>query len=571
MANYRKSFNLRNGIQVDNSNFVVNSNGLVGVGTSSPSGYLLNVYGDTRITGIVTANAFYSGIATVGILSVFNGAVVSGAVTATTFYGSAAGLTGFYAVARDGWYINTANSSISTSYKVGIGTTNPQYALQIGNPPTGKGAYVDSSTGNIFSSGTVTATTLTGNLDAANITGTIDTARMPSNVVATTFTGNLVGTASTANSISSNSNITVNSISSGFSTTGISTVYTTLNVPGNIGVGTASPNAQIHVRNSGISSIQLTSDGSNASIITFGRSVNITSSSTNGQIRFGNTNISYQDSTEQSVDIINYDVGNLNFYLNPGGSGTGSYNWYKSGLSKIMTLNSSGNLGINSASPSSRLSVVGNAAISGVATVGVLTATNATVSGSLNVPGTAYINAIKDKDGQLGTSNQVLTTTGSQIDWQSLDSLPITGKITQIIKFTYSTIVSHTTSWNKTGLATTITPSSTSSRVIILVNQPVAYFTDGSGSIRVSRDVGIGTEPLYTPGNYNFASNVSSGTGYGAAIASIQYIDTPGVVNPITYYTEGISSANTYFRSNCGLLASVQQSATSQIYLIEIS
>ena len=34
MANYRKSFNFRNGVQVDDDNLVVNANGLVGIGFS---------------------------------------------------------------------------------------------------------------------------------------------------------------------------------------------------------------------------------------------------------------------------------------------------------------------------------------------------------------------------------------------------------------------------------------------------------------------------------------------------------------------------------------------------------
>ena len=33
MANINKSFNFRNGVKVDNDNFVVNANGLVGIGT----------------------------------------------------------------------------------------------------------------------------------------------------------------------------------------------------------------------------------------------------------------------------------------------------------------------------------------------------------------------------------------------------------------------------------------------------------------------------------------------------------------------------------------------------------
>ena len=54
MANIRKSFNFRNGVQVDDDNFIVNSNGLVGIGTSIPTEFL-DVYGTAKITGLVTA------------------------------------------------------------------------------------------------------------------------------------------------------------------------------------------------------------------------------------------------------------------------------------------------------------------------------------------------------------------------------------------------------------------------------------------------------------------------------------------------------------------------------------
>ena len=72
-------------------------NGLVGIGTSVPQkDYLLNVYGDTRTTGLtttqdlfVTQNAEISGITTVGVLTassidVANGVNVGGALTAAT-------------------------------------------------------------------------------------------------------------------------------------------------------------------------------------------------------------------------------------------------------------------------------------------------------------------------------------------------------------------------------------------------------------------------------------------------------------------------------------------------------
>ena len=372
MANYRKAFNLRNGVQVDDDNFIINSNGLVGIGTSIPTEFL-DVRGNVKVVGHTTSNTSYSGIATIGRLNVSNGAIVTGVVTATSFSGSATGLSDIYAIAVDGWYIDSPGSFISTSFRVGIGTTFPQYSLQVGeNPLLSSGVAIDSS-GNIRLSGIITASSFDGALNATNLTGTIDNARMPSNVsvgivtASSGFYGNLTGTASTANSITTSANITVNSINSGFSTSGISTVHNKLHVEGNIGVGTLTPNAQLHVRKTGISSIQLTSDNSNSSILTLGRGSNPTVN--NGQLRFGNTSGTYSYSTEQSLDLINYDTGNLNFYLNPGGAGTGSYNWFKPSLGLIMTLTSSGNLGINSTTPSSKLSIVGDAYITGITTI----------------------------------------------------------------------------------------------------------------------------------------------------------------------------------------------------------
>ncbi len=54
MANYKKSFNFRHGVQVDSDNFIVNANGLVGIGTTLPSQFL-DVYGNAQVSETVTS------------------------------------------------------------------------------------------------------------------------------------------------------------------------------------------------------------------------------------------------------------------------------------------------------------------------------------------------------------------------------------------------------------------------------------------------------------------------------------------------------------------------------------
>ena len=97
---------------------------------------------------------------------------------------------------------------------------------------------------------------------------------------------------------------------------------------------------------------------------TFGE--NVLTSSDNGQIRYGYGNAlgDAQYSTEQSLDIINRGTDNLNFYLNPSGLGT-AFNWLTNASTRAMVLTRSGNLGINSTSPSDRLVVGGDASITG--------------------------------------------------------------------------------------------------------------------------------------------------------------------------------------------------------------
>lgn len=462
MANINKSFNFRNGVQVDNDNFVVNANGLVGIGTSIPT-QSLDVYGIVKVTGLVTTTS----LAVSGFSTFYNNVNVgsgitfypsTGIVSATTFYGSAAGLTGFYAVARDGWYIDSANSGIFTSFKVGIGTTNSQYYLQVGgNPNTQSGVGFDSN-GNIKATGIITAGYFSGDgssvtaLNASNISsGTLSNSRLPSDInvsgiitastrfdgnltgtvtgnvigiastalslsgspnitvgyaTATQFIGNLTGIASTALSLNGSPSITVTNINainsgiitafnliSGISSVGVATVSTRLYAE-SIGVGTNSPASDIHIRgtSSSTSTLQLTSD-SLESIIILGRSTTLTGN--NGALRFGNTSPLFPYSNPYSLDILNYGLGNVNFYLeasNVSAAGTGSFYWHrKPNYARLMTLTYEGNLGIGETLPKNTIHVSGTSTITGDSYVGnnLYVKNDLTVTDNLTVNGTA--------------------------------------------------------------------------------------------------------------------------------------------------------------------------------------
>lgn len=443
MANFKKSFNFRNGVQVDNDNFVVNSNGLVGIGTSVPT-EALDVIGNVDVDGLFSTPLATIGVSTITYV-VADNVNVGGAVTANTFYGSAAGLSDIYAIAVDGWYI-TGTGHISTTSSVSVGLDQPDNAdaqftvgsdVSIGatvrlrdnhiilnsfngsentsditNDPKQSGLGFDVRFDNNGTS--VLGALINGNYDidkcdlhfnvredlnsnfpvvpAMSITteqnvgvktdnptsalyvygdgyytGVVTATSYYANAVyATDITGNLIGIANTALDVDDNANITINSVNSGFSTTGISTVHDLLYVESDIGVGTEVPSTDIHVSRTEDAGIQVTAVNSVATV-TVGRNSNATTAS--GQLRFGNDDGSFPASTTDSFDLINYDDGNINFYLNPGGSGTGVFNWFAPGLSNIMTLNQEGYLGLNDNNPDVLLSVNGNARVTGIATI----------------------------------------------------------------------------------------------------------------------------------------------------------------------------------------------------------
>ena len=220
MANIKKSFNFRNGVQVDDDNLKVSTTGLVGIGTTVPT-EALDVRGNLVVSGVSSATSAQAGVLTVTTLNPTEiiGAGVSiksGIITASsgivTFYGDGINLLNLPTSQWADTIIGAGVSSIyNTGGNVGIATTAALFTLQVGNDVnSGQKGVGISSFGDIKASGIATATGFVGEL-TGNVTGNL--------------TGNVTGNVNSSG-VSTFTDLLVsrNFKVSGISTLGVTTV-----------------------------------------------------------------------------------------------------------------------------------------------------------------------------------------------------------------------------------------------------------------------------------------------------------------------------------------------------------
>ena len=211
MADIRKTFNFRDGVQVDDEVLVVRGN-RVGLGTTTPD-QLLDVRGNANITGVTsTVNFNVTGVGTFNQIKVGSNIILdatSGVMTATTFKGDGASLSN---IPTSQWTNVNQSGGVTSIYNdgsVGVGTTNPANPFQVGGDPNNGIGVGFSTSGNIKASGIVTATTFSGTL-VGNVTGNV-TGNLTGNADTSTFAG-VSGISTVAENLTGNPSISVTNV-----------------------------------------------------------------------------------------------------------------------------------------------------------------------------------------------------------------------------------------------------------------------------------------------------------------------------------------------------------------------
>jgi hypothetical protein len=235
------------------------------------------------------------------------------------------------------------------------------------------------------------------------------------------------------------------------------------------------------------------------------------------------------------------------------GDTTGNLAFQINGTTEAMRIDTSGNVGIGASSPSQKLHVNGAALIGngGVNEYLYFDSTLAYVGRNYST-GDIWLNAAGsqaavfgiggtekvrvDGNGNLKLSaggTQVLNSSGRPILNQS-------GSVLQVASYTKTdTASTNSTSYVDTGLSVSITPSTTSSKILIMLT--INYSHSDFGVKRTYFRMTGGNSSSYVGGAGSsghtdaFAVDPRAGDGYGMITLCGSYLDSPSTTSAITY------------------------------------
>jgi hypothetical protein len=149
----------------------------------------------------------------------------------------------------------------------------------------------------------------------------------------------------------------------------------------------------------------------------------------------------------------------------------------------------------------------------------------------------------------IGTTGQILTVAGGVPSWATPAG---GGKVLQVVQGTTSTNATiSTSSFTDSNLTATITPSSASSKVLVIIAQVFRMTVSGSANIKAGMQLVRGATSIYNPGGDDTQFDQSTGsTGQiHQNIFSACYLDSPATTSATTYKTQ-LNSGDTVVAQN---------------------
>lgn len=312
---------------------------------------------------------------------------------------------------------------------------------------------------------------------------------------------------------------------------------------GNVGIGTSSPVGRLGVVNTG----------------------------GNSQISIGDTAVSSYSTLRMygGSGHYNFQLGVQNnvsnaFEITPSTAAGGT-----TFSTPAMVVDSSGNVGIGTSSPSSKLSVGGNPPASGTI-AGVASSGGTSLALSDNVTNSLYIRHLSggatlctDTGGALAfatngnteraridTSGKfILSSAGQGIQFADGTNQVSASAVKQIVSVSKTDTFSAASSsfTDITGLSASITPTSASSRIFIIVNTMTSSTSADAVSIRIFRNnttaVGVATGSSNRPASLSVNGFWSN----SATSLSGSFVDSPASTSTQTYAIQGRIQTGTFY------------------------
>lgn len=120
---------------------------------------------------------------------------------------------------------------------------------------------------------------------------------------------------------------------------------------------------------------------------------------------------------------------------------------------------------------------------------------------------------------------------------QARGALGIAGTVLQVVQHTTaSDVFVNSTTWTDTGLSGSITPSSSSSKILVLISQPFAVYGEDVGlGLRLRR----GSTVILQDAEYQYFIDINGVlNGAHANRYAVQFLDSPNTTSSVTYSTQ---------------------------------